>query len=71
MDDYGCYLTVHVGEQLVCSTHITKAFIIPGAWIETVLARYPEAEGLHRSRALEAETARRRQLVRQLGAEGN
>ena len=44
VDDYGAYMTVSVEGKKVCSTHPCDQFIIPGDWIDAVLAHYSEAQ---------------------------
>ncbi|MFN8486442.1 MAG: hypothetical protein U0350_02555 [Caldilineaceae bacterium] len=46
VDDADGYLTVHTGEQLVCSTQPTSLLFIPGHWLH-VLAPYMERAHLH------------------------
>lgn len=67
VDDYGNYMTVHVGDQLVASTHPTEQFIrMAHQWLDDVLehddfalaqeriaARQAERERLEHQRALE------------------
>lgn len=64
-DCYGGYLTVHVGERRVCSTHDTERFINPGEWLDMLLAYLPEAE----NKARERETAFERETRAKLLAE--
>ncbi len=46
VDDEADYLTVHVSEQLVCSTQPTLRLFIPGHWLH-VLAPYMERAQAH------------------------
>jgi len=46
LDDDNHYLTVHVGEQLVCSTQPTIRLFIPGYWLHG-LAPYLERAQAH------------------------
>lgn len=46
VDDEADYLTVHVGEQLVCSTQPQRRLFIPGHWLH-VLAPYMERSQAH------------------------
>jgi len=55
VDDYGRYVTVHVNEKLVASSHPCTRLFIAGQWQDVALARYPEA----REKAAQREAARR------------
>ncbi len=46
VDDDDDYLTVHMGEQLVCSTQPTVRLFIPGHWLHT-LAPFMERAHVH------------------------
>ncbi len=46
VDDDNSYLTVHMGEQLVCSTDPTIQLFIPGHWLHRI-APYMERAHLH------------------------
>ena len=70
VDDYGRYMTVTVGEQVVCSTHPNELLFVPGAWTETVRELEPGAtERAHAERAAR-ERRERASLLRQLGLGG-
>ncbi len=55
VDDYGRYVTVHVNEKLVASSHPCTRLFIAGQWQDVALARYPEAQ----EKAAQREAARR------------
>lgn len=67
-DDYGHYMTVHVGPRLVCSSHPTQELFVPGPWLDRALAFVALAtEKRDAKRAIAAEEERQRQLA-SLGA---
>lgn len=63
IDDYGHYMTVHVGEKQVVSTHETKRFIIAGDWLDLVLIYHPGAFARHQEREDRWLAERRKQLL--------
>lgn len=70
VDDYAQNITVHAGGdsadsggKQVLSTHSTKQFIIPGPWIQAVLAYGVFADAALEQRRVEQAAARMRDLL--------
>lgn len=60
VDDYGHYMNVFVNKREVASTH--SRFIIPGPWIDVVLAEYPAAMQRAEERERQRDEAERERL---------
>jgi hypothetical protein len=66
VDDYGGYMTVSMDGKRVLSTHQCDQFIIPGAWIDTILAHYPAAQAKITADRAEREQSERNALLSKL-----
>lgn len=66
VDNYGRYMTVHVGDKLVCSTHQCEQLFIPGEWVAKILALYGEAMQRRQERMDVTKEKKRLDLVAQL-----
>jgi hypothetical protein len=69
VDDYGHYMTVHVHDKLVCSTHPTEHLFVPGDWTEVLTANIQEAKAKASQTKAERDERERAILARQLGLE--
>ena len=67
VDDFGGYMTTHVGDKKMLSTHPCQPFFISGVWVDTVLSRLDEARlRIDQRKAIE-EVERRSKLINMLG----
>ena len=66
VDDYGNFMNVVADNKRVSSTHPCEQFIIPGEWLNTALAYYPEAQARKDKRTEQRENEERARLIEQL-----
>lgn len=65
VDDYGGYMTVHVGGKLRVSTHNERLYAI-GEWEEIIDRLWPKAEELENQKDCSIEQTRKQDLLDQL-----
>lgn len=63
VDDYGHYMTVHMGDREMASTHQCSQFIIPGDWIAEALSVYEVAVAKANMARQQKNDHERRQLL--------
>ncbi len=68
-DIYGGYMTVHVNDRQVCSTHSGDRFITPGEWIDVIRAHANEARLKEQATKAVDDEGQRARLLAQLGAD--
>lgn len=69
VDDYGSYAVVHdlATKTVLMSTHVTERLFCPGAWVDVVLSRLPEAEAQIAKRKADGLRKLRNEIAAELG----
>lgn len=67
IDDWGQYMNVKVGNDIMCSTHSTSLKFVPGGWVKQIMAFVVQAESVKQSNDAAKKQSVRENLLRDLG----
>lgn len=65
VDDYGNYMTVHLGEKLICSTHNERLFA-PGDWLTEIHPYIDESIKMKEQKEKERKESERQILIKEM-----